>query len=208
MKRSLWSVTSVAVAALVLACGGAEEPADEAAAPETEETAEAQPAETAVDPATIRQGDKELDPHGMDQAELVAMGEELWNDPALGSSGQTCASCHVDKYAMMKETFAEPYPHHVKMAEDQAGMSEVTAAEMVQLCMVIPMQSDPLAYDSQELAALTAYVEDIRPGFDPSMAGGGMNPCNPCAANPCNPCAANPCNPCAANPCNPCAGAD
>ena len=113
---------------------------------------------------------------------------------------------------MMNASFAEPYPHSVAMAKDRAGLEEVTAAEMVQLCMAIPMAASPLDYESVELAALTAKVMDLQKTFDPSKTG-GMNPCaaNPCAANPCaaNPCAANPCaaNPCAANPCaaNPCA---
>jgi hypothetical protein len=72
---------------------------------------------------------------------------------------------------------------------------------MVQLCMAIPMNAEPLDWESVELTALTAYVEELQAGFDPSTTGAA----NPCAANPCaaNPCAANPCaaNPCAANPC-------
>lgn len=64
-------------------------------------------------------------------------------------------------------TFAEPYPHYVAMAEDQTGMDEVTAAEMVQFCMVVLMRSDPLPYDSQELASLTACVETSRSGSTP-----------------------------------------
>ncbi len=67
---------------------------------------------------------------------------------------------------------------------------------MVQFCMNVPMATDPLPWDSQELAALVAWVDNIQPGYKPL---GGANPCNPCAmkANPCNPCAMkNPCNPC------------
>ena len=87
---------------------------------------------------------------------------------------------------MMNASFAEPYPHPVQMAKDRAGLDQVTAAEMVQLCMVIPMQAEPLDYGSIELAALTAYVEQLQGGFDPSGTA-GVNPCaaNPCAANPC-----------------------
>ena len=100
---------------------------------------------------------------------------------------------------MINATFADPYPHYVKMAKDRAGLDQVSAAEMVQLCMTIPMQAEPLAWDGVDLAALAAYVESLQGGFDASMA---ANTCsaNPCAANPCNPCAANPCNPCATTP--------
>ena len=126
---------------------------------------------------------------------LVAQGQELWNDRTLGKSGLACANCHVDNYMQMQPTFGEPYPHYVAMPAEQGGVDEVNAAEMVQFCMLVPMATDPLAWESTELAALAAYVEDIRPGYKPA---GAANPCNPCGKrNPCNPCGAkNPCNPC------------
>ena len=140
-----------------------------------------------VDPALITQGDQSLNAAGNSQAQLVAMGERLWGDASLSSAGTTaCSTCHVGNYAMMMPTFANPYPHPVAMAKDKAGLDQVTTAEMVQLCMVVPMNSEPLEWNSVELAALSAYVESIQPGFDPSAA---ANPCaaaaNPCAANPC-----------------------
>jgi hypothetical protein len=131
-------------------------------------------------------------------SELVAAGEKLWNDRTLGNSGLACASCHIDNYGQMLPTFAEPYPHEVAMPMQQAGLSEVNAAEMVQFCMVVPMAAEPLDWDSTELAALTSYVESIQPGYRP-VSVPGANPCNPCGmkANPCNPRAmkGNPCNP-------------
>jgi len=153
----------------------------------------------------------------MSRDDLADRGAELWADASLSGAGATsCATCHSgDGTAMMNASFAEPYPHEVAMAKDRAGLDQVTAAEMVQLCMAIPMAAEPLDWESVELAALSAYVMKLQHSFDASKVG-GMNPCaaNPCAANPCaaNPCAANPCaaNPCAANPCaatgmNPCA---
>jgi hypothetical protein len=159
----------------------------------------------------IRQGDRQLNDHGMSWVELAARGAELWNDKSLSGSGTTaCSTCHTgDGTAMMNASFAEPYPHPVAMAKDRAGLEQVSAAEMVQLCMAIPMTAEPLDYGSIELSALSARVEQLQSDFDASKVG-GMNPCaaNPCAANPCaaNPCAANPCaasgmNPCASNPC-------
>jgi hypothetical protein len=131
---------------------------------------------------------------GTKSARLVAVGEKLWNDRGLGTSGLACATCHIDKYGQMNASFAAPYPHFVAMPAQQAGVSEVSAAEMVNFCMIVPMMDEPLAWDSQELAALAAYVEEIRPGYRP-VGAAGANPCNPCAgANPCNPCAVrNPC---------------
>ena len=129
------------------------------------------------------------------KADLVARGEELWNDRTLGKSGLACASCHINNYLQMQPTFAKPYPHYVAMPAQQGGVDEVNAAEMVQFCMNVPMATDPLPWDSQELAALVAWVKNIQPGYKPI---GGANPCNPCTVkNPCNPCAmkANPCKP-------------
>jgi hypothetical protein len=74
------------------------------------------------------------------------------------------------------------------MPLQQAGVDSVNAAEMVQFCMLVPMQAEPLAWNSSELASLTAYVESIQGGYKP-VGGGSANPCNPCGMkNPCNPC--------------------
>jgi hypothetical protein len=147
-----------------------------------------------VDPSRIRQ------PSGFKLAsgshdDLLSYGGKLWNDRFLGKSGLACASCHINGYTQMQSTFAKPYPHYVAMPAQQAGMKEVTAAEMVQFCMAVPMMADPLPWHSRELAALSTYVEGIRQDFDPKLAGAPTpNPCG-MKRNPCNPCAGkrNPC---------------
>ena len=126
-------------------------------------------------------------------AALASRGEKLWNDPSLSSNGLACATCHVGG-SQMNASSAKPYPHRVAMVSQQSGVSEVNTAEMIQFCMLTPMASDPLPWDSVELAALTAHVQALQKDFVPSGAP-QANPCNPCGANPCNPCAANPCNP-------------
>ena len=109
------------------------------------------------------------------------------------------------------------------MAVNKAGMTSVDADEFVQFCIVVPLKGEPLAWESKQLAALTAYVVDIKqPSYTKMQT---SNPCmmkkvndesfatlsglvdseqgNPCSTNPCavkNPCAMNPCaakNPCA-----------
>jgi len=145
---------------------------------------------------------------------LLAEGERLWKDPSIGSSGLSCDSCHKGG-GNLNATFAQPYPHRVAMPAKMAGAEQVHADEMVQFCMIVPMQSEPLPWTSRELAALTAYTAELQKGFNPCAAKKNpCNPCNPCAAKracgACNPCAAKracgACNPCAAkkNPCNPC----
>jgi hypothetical protein len=42
----------------------------------------------------------------------------------------------------MQPTFAEPYPHRVTMVEQMSGVPQVSAAEMVQFCMLQPMQAE------------------------------------------------------------------
>ena len=102
--------------------------------------------------------------HQAPQTELVAKGEALFNDPSIGESGLSCINCHQN-FGQYKETFKKPYPHFVNMAKAKAGLEQVNAAEMVQLCMVVPMQANPLPWESESLAALTAYVENEQKRF-------------------------------------------
>jgi hypothetical protein len=78
-------------------------------------------------------------------AELVGRGEALWQDGSLSTNGASCSTCHVQNYAQMQPTFAQPYPHRVTMVEQMSGVPRVSAAEMVQFCMLQPMQAEPLA---------------------------------------------------------------
>ncbi len=141
---------------------------------------------------------------------LLAEGKRLWNDKSLSTNGLSCASCHKGN-SLLNATFAQDFPHKIAMPSQMAGTSEIYADEMVQFCLLVPMQSKALPWNSRELAALTSYTLSLQRGFNPCAAkkapAGACNPCNPCAAkracNPCNPCAAkkkpcNPCNPCAA----------
>jgi cytochrome c peroxidase len=117
----------------------------------------------AIDPAQVTRPDG-VALHEAPAAELRARGAELFEDTSLSTNGMACATCHAD-LAQYNDTFAEPYPHAVGMASDMAGLEEVTAAQMVQLCMMVPMAAQPLPWDGVELAALTAYVEAERERF-------------------------------------------
>ncbi len=128
------------------------------------------------------------------RAEMLKLGEALWNDTRLSSNKLSCNTCHTGN-ASFQNTFAKPYPHYVAMAKHQGGFKKINLDEMVQFCLVVPMKSKPLAWNSKELAALTMYTAQMQKSFKPSAAAKG----NPCAAQ--NPCAAK--NPCAAT--NPCA---
>ena len=127
---------------------------------------------------------------GADPA-LVTRGKRLWNDPSLGNSGLSCSSCHAGN-ASLNPGFAKPYPHPVQMPKQMAGVEQVHADEMVQFCMVVPMQAKPLPWGSRDLAALTAYTLEVQKSFNPCAAKKRASPCNPCAPKrgACNPCAA------------------
>lgn len=147
-----------------------------------------------VDPKLVTRPE-ETRPYQGDRLALLAEGEGLWNSKAISrNNSMSCSTCHQDGSAMFHPDFAKPYPHFVQMAADSAGKASITLEEMVQLCMIKPMQSKPFAWDSRQLAALTAYTSVLQKTFKPVS-----NAINPCVAN--NPCAAKtPCgirNPCA-----------
>ena len=97
-----------------------------------------------------------------DQAALLASGERLWNDKSLSKKGKTsCSSCHKTSTKMFKKTFLQAYPHTVKMVNKKAKLDSISLEGMVQFCMVVPMKNDPLPWDSEDLAALTAYSADV-----------------------------------------------
>ena len=68
---------------------------------------------------------------------------------------------------MFKDSFQADYPHAVEMAKKKSKIEQVDAEQMVQFCMSAAMKNkDVLPWDSEELAALTAYTEDaIQPNY-------------------------------------------
>ncbi len=99
--------------------------------------------------------------------ELIAFGEALFKDPRLSGNGLSCNSCHAN-HASYAPSFAEPYPHYVKMADDQSGIKKIDLDEVVQFCLLSPMAGKALPWDSKELAALSAYTAEQQKTFKPS----------------------------------------
>jgi cytochrome c len=116
-----------------------------------------------------------------DSAKLMEMGNKLWNDKKLGTSGAACATCHAEGKGLKKA----PFPKYIKMADDM-----LTLDQMINFCLLNPMKGKPLPWNSVEITALAAYAQ-----ANAKEEGGAANPCavkNPCAAK--NPCAMkNPC---------------
>ncbi|SHL90385.1 sulfur oxidation c-type cytochrome SoxA [Bradyrhizobium lablabi] len=78
-------------------------------------------------------------------------GEALWKRK-VGSANKACADCHTDATASMKGVAAH-YP-----AFDKALGRPVDLEQRINLCRTNHQQASPLAYESRDLLALTAFV--------------------------------------------------
>ena len=98
----------------------------------------------------------------------VLDGEALWRRK-VGSANKACADCHSDASTPMKGVAAH-YP-----AFDKALGRPVDLAQRVNLCRTNHQQASPLAYESRDLLALTAFVARqsqgaaIENGSDPQL---------------------------------------
>ena len=81
----------------------------------------------------------------------VLEGEALWNRKP-GGAGRACADCHGDARASMKGVAAR-YP-----AFDAARGRPVNLEQRINACRVERQQAPPLAWESRDLLALSAYV--------------------------------------------------
>lgn len=81
----------------------------------------------------------------------VTRGAKLWREPA-GTAGRSCASCHGESAAGMKGV-AVRYPR----MDAQAGRL-VNLEGRINLCRERHQNAASLAYESDELLGLTAYV--------------------------------------------------
>ena len=82
---------------------------------------------------------------------VVLDGEALWNAKA-GAANQACAGCHTAARESMKGVAAR-YP-----AFDARSGRPVNLEQRINMCRVDRQQALPLAYESKELLALSAFV--------------------------------------------------
>jgi sulfur-oxidizing protein SoxA len=98
----------------------------------------------------------------------VLDGEALWKGKA-GTAGKSCADCHNDAAAGMRGVAAR-YP-----AFDKTLGRPVDLEQRINLCRAQHQQATPLAYESRDLLALTAFVAKqshgmpIAAGADPQL---------------------------------------
>jgi sulfur-oxidizing protein SoxA len=97
----------------------------------------------------------------------VLDGETLWKSKA-GAAGKSCADCHNDAGSM--RGVAARYP-----AFDGKVGHPVNLEQRINLCRAQHQQATPLAYESRDLLALTAFVAQqsrgmpIEAGADPQL---------------------------------------
>jgi L-cysteine S-thiosulfotransferase len=99
----------------------------------------------------------------------VLDGEDLWKRQT-GALNRACADCHDDARASMRGVSTH-YP-----AFDTKLGRPVSLEQRINLCRVDHQQASPLAYESHDLLALTAFVAEqsrgmpIEPGATPQLA--------------------------------------
>ncbi len=81
----------------------------------------------------------------------VLEGEALWKRK-VGSAGRACVDCHGEARERMKGVAAR-YP-----AFDPARARPINLEQRINLCRTDQQAAPPLAYESRELLALTAYI--------------------------------------------------
>lgn len=87
---------------------------------------------------------------------VVKKGDDLWHDAKLGTNGLACANCHPDAAAVNPHTFPKFQPNLGKVS---------ALREMVNWCILVPLEGNKLKDDSEEMIALEAYAYYMHRGF-------------------------------------------
>lgn len=86
---------------------------------------------------------------------VVQTGRDLWTSPKLGTNGVACAQCHPNA----ANTHPETYPKF----QQQLGRV-VALRDMVNWCILNPLQGEQLKLDDPKMVAIEAYVTYERRG--------------------------------------------
>jgi len=86
---------------------------------------------------------------------VVKTGRELWVSPTLGSNGVACAQCHPNA----ANTHPETYPKF----QQQLGRV-IALREMINWCLLNPLEGEPLKLDDPRMIAMEAYIAYERRG--------------------------------------------
>ena len=86
---------------------------------------------------------------------VVEQGRELWVSPDLGTNGVACAQCHPNA----ANTHPETYPKF----QQQLG-KVIALRDMINWCLMNPLEGAPLELDDPDMIAIEAYVMYERRG--------------------------------------------
>jgi cytochrome c len=88
---------------------------------------------------------------------VVNKGRELWGSADLGTNGVACGQCHPNA----ANTHPETYPKF----QQQLG-KVIALRDMINWCLMNPLEGVPLDLDGPDMIALEAYVMYERRGVE------------------------------------------
>lgn len=86
---------------------------------------------------------------------VVKTGQELWGSSELGTNGVACGQCHPNA----ANTHPETYPKF----QQQLGRV-IALRDMINWCILNPLEGKPLELDDPKMVALEAYATYERRG--------------------------------------------
>jgi len=98
---------------------------------------------------------KDLERWQQEYMSVVERGRALWVSPELGTNGVACAQCHPNA----ANTHPETYPKF----QQQLGRV-IALRDMINWCILNPLEGPTLALDSPEMIALESYIMYERRG--------------------------------------------
>jgi len=83
-------------------------------------------------------------------------GKTLFESPTFGggTSGKSCASCHADGTKLSADLFERD--KHVIMGKEMASV-----ADIVNVCIEIPLKGKAIPTDSKEMMDILAYMQQL-----------------------------------------------
>jgi thiosulfate dehydrogenase len=106
---------------------------------------------------------------------MVMKGDALWHDGGLGTNGLACGNCHPDGSAGNPHTFPK----------FQTNLGKVgTFREMINWCIIVPLEGQALPTESEEMIALEAYGTYTHQGVPIALGKDEQHGANPVDAGP------------------------
>ena len=114
-----------------------------------------------------KQAEEKMDPESAMKASVMN-GKALFGDTSLGTNGKTCNDCHMAGGTMegkMGKMVIKPF-HEVNEKYPMYWMMAnkvMTLDQVINWCIMTPLQGEALKWDDQRLADLAAYCASVEP---------------------------------------------